>query len=236
VYVLVGMCSWHTIEINGGRKNNIMLRNFVSFVRIILFSVVERNIVMKCNKQIESLKRFSRFSQHAFALLWFEVRKICLIIAWMKCAFGRHQPVGVLLRRTVYQRVIPCQLDKSMSQWTGNFKMGILMDFTSNSKKKSQLTFFSKYVFALIKHEKNTNLFRLFRAPATENRNLYQICTLGRVWELEKNHYSTQKTMSQILRFWYVESMKIVILYRRMSFCFDSTTLIIDFTSLVYFI
>jgi hypothetical protein len=47
---------------------------------------------------------------------------------------------------------------------------------------------------------------------------------------------TTQKSMSQILRLWYVESMKIVILYQRMSFCFDSTTLIIDFTSLVYFI
>jgi hypothetical protein len=46
----------------------------------------------------------------------------------------------------------------------------------------------------------------------------------------------TQKSMSQILRLWCVEAMKIVILHRSMSFCFDSTTLIIDFTSLVHFI
>jgi hypothetical protein len=55
-------------------------------------------------------------------------------------------------------------------------------------------------------------------------------------WKWIILHSNTQKSMSQILRLWYVESMKIVILYRRMSFCFDSTALIIDFPSLVYFI
>jgi hypothetical protein len=62
----------------------------------------------------------------------------CLI--YLTTPYGSFPP-RTSNRVNIWQRVIPCQLDKSMSRWVGNIKIGMFYGSYCDSKKISHITF-----------------------------------------------------------------------------------------------